>query len=168
MHSILSASAPLPFWDEHCPLPTARRNLGNELKPKPKGVWLFGILSLHLHRDTARPPAHPPWPLFTNHATMNIDARHVRCPELGCDRYLPAPKKCLNGQNKDRYYVSCYNASHGPRIKLWALGVTPTVATMFPTPAANQPPPPPLASPNHPPPFPMPAARTPAHCLPHL
>ncbi|KAJ7343897.1 hypothetical protein DFH08DRAFT_962042 [Mycena albidolilacea] len=45
-------------------------------------------------------------PLFTNHATMNIDARHVRCPELGCDRYLPAPKKCLNGQNKDRYYVS--------------------------------------------------------------
>ncbi|KAJ7802248.1 hypothetical protein B0H14DRAFT_3781244 [Mycena olivaceomarginata] len=104
-------------------------------------------------------------PLFTNHATMNIDARHVRCPELGCDRYLPAPKKCLNGQNKDRYYVSCYNASHGPRIKLWALGVTPTVATMFPTPAANQPPPP-LASPNHPPPFPMPAARIPRTVCP--
>ncbi|KAJ7731172.1 hypothetical protein B0H14DRAFT_3517909 [Mycena olivaceomarginata] len=60
----------------------------------------------------------------------------------------------------------CYNASHGPRIKLWALGVTPTVATTFPTPAANQPPPPPLASPNHPPPFPMPAARTPRTVCP--
>jgi hypothetical protein len=48
-------------------------------------------------RDTALTPAMP---LFTNHTTMNIDARRTCC------RYLHGPKKCPKGQNKDRLYVS--------------------------------------------------------------
>ncbi|KAJ7896416.1 hypothetical protein B0H14DRAFT_2558314 [Mycena olivaceomarginata] len=98
-------------------------------------------------------------PLFTNHATMNINARRVRCPEAGCELYLQPPRKCLNGRNKDCYYTACYNPSHGHRFKFWDLGVTPTVSTTRPTLDANQPPPAPLLFPNQPPPFPRPAAR---------
>ncbi|KAJ7731287.1 hypothetical protein B0H14DRAFT_3517884 [Mycena olivaceomarginata] len=83
---------------------------------------------------------------------MNIDT------VFAAPRWAATDTKCLNGQNKDRFYVSCSNTSHGHRIKLWDLGVTPTVGTTRLTLAANQPPPP-LASPNQPPPFPMPAAR---------
>ncbi|KAJ7831043.1 hypothetical protein B0H14DRAFT_3143295 [Mycena olivaceomarginata] len=49
-HSILSASAPLPFWDEHSLLMLSAdgtSNLGNDVKPKPKRclvVWHPGSL----------------------------------------------------------------------------------------------------------------------------
>ncbi|KAJ7761645.1 hypothetical protein B0H14DRAFT_2634033 [Mycena olivaceomarginata] len=62
-HSILSASAPLPYRDEHSPLLMARQT------------------------------------------SATSSSR--------------SPKKCLNGQNKDRLYVSCYNTSHRHSINLW-------------------------------------------------
>ncbi|KAJ7360835.1 hypothetical protein DFH08DRAFT_951479 [Mycena albidolilacea] len=69
--------------------------LSNELKPKPQA------LPKPLSSPTsATPPSRPPaMPLFTNHATMNVNARRVRCPEAGCELYLHTPRKCLNGHN---------------------------------------------------------------------
>jgi hypothetical protein len=60
---ILSASAPLPFWDEHCLLMLSAdgtSNLGNEVKPKPKQclvVWHPGSLPLP---SLATPLSHLP------------------------------------------------------------------------------------------------------------
>ncbi|KAJ7318994.1 hypothetical protein DFH08DRAFT_970889 [Mycena albidolilacea] len=62
---MLSAPAPLPFWDEHRflqPSADSTSNFGNELKPKPQAIRLFSRSRL---------------PLLTNHASMNINARRV-------------------------------------------------------------------------------------------
>ncbi|KAJ7347309.1 hypothetical protein DFH08DRAFT_960656 [Mycena albidolilacea] len=95
-------------------------------------------------------------PLFTNHAMMNVNACCIRCPEAGCELYLPALKKCLNGKNKDCYYTACYNLSHSHMFKFWDLDDTPT-------PIANQLP---AASLPQPPPFLTPAARAPRTVCP--
>ncbi|KAJ7890901.1 hypothetical protein B0H14DRAFT_2689043 [Mycena olivaceomarginata] len=61
-------------------------------------------------------------PLFTNHETMQIDARCVRCPEPECPRFLPAPRECQHGRNRGKWYTVCYNESHGQRFKFWESG----------------------------------------------
>ncbi|KAJ7871892.1 hypothetical protein B0H14DRAFT_2570615 [Mycena olivaceomarginata] len=146
---------PLPLYliGTSTALADGTSNFGNKLKPKPKQfVWQSLSSPTHLRHHPLRhhPPARPSaMPLFTNHAMMNVNACRVRCPEVGCELYLPAPKKCLNSKNKDRYYTACYNPSHSHMFKFWDLGVTPT-------PAANHPS---AASLPQPPPFPMPAPR---------
>ncbi|KAJ7790533.1 hypothetical protein B0H14DRAFT_2625898 [Mycena olivaceomarginata] len=81
------------------------------------------------------PPAHSPAvPLFMNHTSMKINTYCVHCPEAGCKLF-----------------------------KFWDLGITPTIASMHPTPTANQPPAPSLPQPL---PFPMPAARAPQTICP--
>ncbi|KAJ7693726.1 hypothetical protein B0H14DRAFT_3045122 [Mycena olivaceomarginata] len=61
-------------------------------------------------------------PLFTNHETMRIDARHVRCPKPECPRFLPAPCECQHGRNRGKWYTVCYNESHGQHFKFWESG----------------------------------------------
>ncbi|KAJ7362589.1 hypothetical protein DFH08DRAFT_799613 [Mycena albidolilacea] len=56
-------------------------NLSNELKPKPQAC-----LAASLFPTSTRPPAMPAMPLLTNHATINVNARRVCCPEAGCER----------------------------------------------------------------------------------
>ncbi|KAJ7829885.1 hypothetical protein B0H14DRAFT_2593752 [Mycena olivaceomarginata] len=61
-------------------------------------------------------------PLFTNHKTMQIDARRVRCPEPDYPHFLPASRECQHGQNRGKWYTVSYNESHGHRFKFWDLG----------------------------------------------
>ncbi|KAJ7686339.1 hypothetical protein B0H14DRAFT_3057475 [Mycena olivaceomarginata] len=82
-------------------------------------------------------------PLFTNHETMRIDARHVRCPKPECPRFLPASL---------RWYTVCYNESHGQHFKFWESGAFASSPT-----AQNNTPLPPHPSSKHPRP-----ARTPS------
>ncbi|KAJ7727687.1 hypothetical protein B0H14DRAFT_3001467 [Mycena olivaceomarginata] len=60
--------------------------------------------------------------LFTNHETMRIDARCVRCPEPECPCFLPAPRECQHGRNRGKWYTVCYNESHGQHFKFWESG----------------------------------------------
>jgi hypothetical protein len=94
----LSASAPLPYGDEHSPLPTARRTSASSSSPKL--LVLFGILFPKTStRDTTLPPAHH-GPLQTTRL-CTLNTRRFGFPNVGC-----SPKKCLNGRNKDCYCVS--------------------------------------------------------------
>ncbi|KAJ7354605.1 hypothetical protein DFH08DRAFT_1077273 [Mycena albidolilacea] len=60
-------------------------------------------------------------PLLTNHETMQIDVRRVRCPEPDYPCFLPTPRKCQHGQNRCKWYTVYYNESHGRRFKFWDL-----------------------------------------------
>jgi hypothetical protein len=62
-HSIFSASAPLPFWDEHrllMPSTDSMSKLGNELKPKPKQCLVVWHPSSLPQPPPTTPPFHPP------------------------------------------------------------------------------------------------------------
>ncbi|KAJ7343206.1 hypothetical protein DFH08DRAFT_1081442, partial [Mycena albidolilacea] len=76
-HSILSASAPLPYWDEHC---LCRRHVEPRQRSQAEAPSLFGCLFPNLC-DTL-PPARPPARHAPLHKPRHDEHQRSPCPPL--------------------------------------------------------------------------------------